>query len=121
MARILVIDDEQPIRDLLKKALEKAGHGVEVAPNGKVGIEIQHQHPADLVITDLFMPEKEGLETIMELKRDFPDIKIIAISGGDRKGTLDFLPMSEKLGAHIAMKKPFTISEVLEAVNNLLG
>lgn len=121
MARILVIDDEQPIRDMLKKVLETAGHDVEVAQNGKVGVELQQKQPAELVITDLFMPEKEGLETIMELQRDFPGVKIIAISGGDRKGTLDFLPMSKKLGAQIALKKPFSMSEVLEAVDSLIG
>jgi DNA-binding NarL/FixJ family response regulator len=76
---------------------------------------------ADLVITDLFMPEKEGLETIMELQRDFPEVKIIAISGGDRKGTLDFLPMSRKLGASIALKKPFGVDDILNAVSSLLA
>lgn len=119
MARILVIDDEEAIRVLLKKILENAGHSVEVAQNGKVGLEKQHQQPAELVITDLFMPEKEGLETIMELQRDFPGVKIVAMSGGDRKGNMDFLGMTIKLGAHKALKKPFTMAEVVETVNSL--
>ena len=121
MARIIVIDDEESIQVLLRKILERAGHNVEVAPNGKIGLEIQEENPADLIITDLFMPEKEGLETIMDLQRDFPGVKIVAMSGGDRKGNMDFLGMTKKLGAHKTLKKPFTMSDVTEVVDSLLN
>lgn len=120
MARIIVIDDEESIQILLRKILERAGHSIEVASNGKIGLEIQQKNPADIIITDLFMPEKEGLETIMELHRDFPGVKIVAMSGGDRKGNMDFLGMTEKLGAHRTLKKPFSMNDVVEVVESLL-
>ncbi|MBC8317568.1 MAG: response regulator [Desulfobulbaceae bacterium] len=120
MAGILVIDDEESIRILLKKILEREGHSVAMAPNGKVGLEMQSQQAADVVITDIFMPEKEGMEVIMELRRNFPEVKIVAMSGGDRKGNMDFLGMTEKLGAHKTLKKPFTLNDVLEVVQSVL-
>jgi CheY-like chemotaxis protein len=120
MAKIIVIDDEESIRVLVRKILERAGHSVEVASNGNIGLDIQRKNPADLIITDLFMPEKEGMETIIELHRDFPRVKIVAMSGGDRKGNMDFLGMTEKLGAHRILKKPFTLNDVVEVVDSLL-
>jgi CheY-like chemotaxis protein len=119
ITKIIVIDDEESIRVLLQKILERVGHSVEVASNGNIGLEIQRKNPADLIITDLFMPEKEGLETIIELHRDFPEVKIVAMSGGDRKGNMDFLGLTENLGAHRTLKKPFTMNDVVEAVDSL--
>jgi len=82
MARILLIDDDAPVRRTLRKMLERQGYEVEEAPDGKAGLTLYQENPADLIITDLIMPEMEGIETIMELRRRFPDVKIIAMSGG---------------------------------------
>ena len=95
MARILIIDDDEQVRRYLRKILEAQGHEVVAASDGKLGIELCREEPTDLIITDIFMPEKEGLETIGELRRDYPDVKIIAISGGGRTGNLDFLPLAD--------------------------
>jgi YesN/AraC family two-component response regulator len=82
MANILIIDDDQQILNMLSQILKRAGYGVVEALDGKQGLKLYRENPTDLIITDIIMPEKEGLETIMELQRDFPDVKIIAISGG---------------------------------------
>lgn len=120
MARILVIDDEELVRFTLKKALEKAGHEVVEAANGNDGIEVYKQSPVDLVITDIIMPQKEGVETIVELRRDHPDVKIIAISGGGRTGTTDYLELAKEFGARHVLKKPFGRQELLDAVQETL-
>ncbi len=84
MAKILVLDDEPSILLMIKKMLEKAGHEVEIALNGKEGMKLFEKNRPDLLITDIIMPEKEGLETIFELRKSCPELKIIAISGGGR-------------------------------------
>ena len=91
MARILIIDDEEKFRKMLRQMLERAGHEVVEAPDGKEGVKLYREKLTDLIITDIFMPEKEGIQTIKELKRDFPEAKIIAISGGGRNGLFYFL------------------------------
>jgi len=118
---ILVIDDEQPVRAVLRQMLEKAGYRVEEAPNGAVGMNLLRSHPIDLIITDLFMPEKEGIETMMAVRKDFPQVKIIAMSGGGRMGRLDLLPMAESFGAQRTLVKPFERKELLEAVTAVLA
>ena len=120
MARILVIDDEEQVQLFMRKILEKDGHEVVDAPDGKVGLRLHREKPADLIITDILMPEKEGLATIMELRREYPDTKIIAISGGGRGGKLDFLSIAKKLGAVRTFTKPFTKQELIDAVHELL-
>lgn len=120
MVKILVIDDEEQIRNLLVRILGDMGHAVKTAANGAVGLKMLRHEPVDLVITDIFMPEKEGLETIMEIRRDFPRIKIIAISGGDRDGC-DYLPMTRPLGANRCLHKPFARDEMIKAVEELLA
>lgn len=117
---ILVIDDEEPVRIALRQMLEKEGYGVEEAPNGAVGMELLRDHPADLMITDLFMPEKEGIETMIEVRKCFPQVKIIAMSGGGRVGALDLLPMAESFGALRTLAKPFERKELLDAVRAVL-
>jgi len=121
MKRILIIDDNDQLRSLLREILELGNYVVTEAPNGDIGARLFRQQPADLVITDIFMPEKEGLETIRELRRDFPDVKIIAISGGGSRGALGYLPTAKKLGAHRTFIKPFEMLELLAAVHELLG
>ncbi len=78
------------------------------------------QEPFDLVITDIFMPEKEGMETIIEIKRDYPVVKILAVSGGDSQGC-DYLPMTKALGADASLNKPFSNEDIINLVNGLLG
>ena len=121
MGKILVIDDEDQIRAMLRQALESSGHEVLEAINGKEGVRIYQEQPADLVITDILMPEKEGIETIMVLKQAHPGMPILAISGGGRSGAMDFLDMARALGADEALQKPFRRAELLEAVNRLIG
>jgi DNA-binding response OmpR family regulator len=120
MAKILVIDDETSILLMIKKMLEKAGHEVDMALNGKEGMQLFEKNKADLLITDIIMPEKEGLETIVEMRKNYPDLKIIAISGGGRISADGYLPGAKLLGANMVFQKPLIQKELLEAVSFLL-
>jgi CheY-like chemotaxis protein len=122
MKRILVIDDDMQLRQMLKQMLERQGYDVVEAQDGKEGLNLYRQAPTDLVITDIIMPEKEGVETIIELKRDFPDVKIIAISGGSRGiDSTNCLYYVKQFGADYIFAKPFDRKILLEAVQELLG
>jgi CheY-like chemotaxis protein len=121
MAKILVFDDEPSILLMIKKMLEKNGHEVDIALNGKEGMLLFEKDKPDLLITDIIMPEKEGLETIFELRRKHPDLKIIAISGGGRIGPDGYLPGAKLLGANAVFTKPLIPKEFLQAVSDLLG
>jgi DNA-binding response OmpR family regulator len=114
MASILVIDDEAPIRALLSTALQSAGYAVVEAANGREGLRSYRQMPADLVIVDLLMPELNGSDTIIELTREFLDIKVIAISGVF--GEEHLRKTARLLGARRTLRKPFGIEELLSAV-----
>ncbi|MCU0574161.1 MAG: response regulator [Syntrophobacteraceae bacterium] len=121
MKSILVIDDEELLVRMVKTMLEREGYRVLVAPNGKHGLKLFREEPVDLVITDIFMPEKEGLETIRELRREFPGIKIIAMSGGmARAEGFSALPLAEKLGANHTLLKPFERAQLLSVVSECL-
>ncbi|EFK97689.1 Transcriptional regulatory protein yycF [sediment metagenome] len=120
MAKILVFDDEPSILLMIKKMLERAGHEVDIALNGKDGMELFEKNKPDLVITDIIMPEKEGLETIRELRKKYPDLKIIAISGGGRIGPEGYLPGAKIFGANAVFQKPFIQKDFLETVSKLL-
>ena len=119
--RVLIVDDDEQIRVLLQQMMEWAGFEVLVAENGKIAMQMQSRQPADLVITDLIMPEQEGLETISRLKKDYAGIKIIAISGGGRIGPEAYLPAALELGADLVFSKPFDVQEVVDSVKELLG
>jgi CheY-like chemotaxis protein len=119
MARILVIDDEPEMRVLLELILKSAGHEVVLAADGREGVERHCVSPADLVITDLFMPNQEGLETIHELRTRFPEIAIIAMSGMTAAVTM--LSVAQKFGAVGVLHKPFSGDELLVAVAKALG
>lgn len=121
MAKILVFDDEPSILLMIKKMLEKAGHEVDIALNGREGMELFENNKPDLVITDIIMPEKEGLETIIEIRKKHPDMKIIAISGGGRIGPNGYLPGAKLLGANMVFQKPLDQKEFIEAVTKLLN
>ena len=120
MARILIIDDDPQILDMLRQTLEREGHEIVDASDGKEGLKLYRENPTDLIITDLIMPEKEGIETIMELRRDFPDVKIIAISGGGRLDPGQYLSMAKSFGAQYTFAKPVERKELLQAVEGLL-
>ncbi len=120
-SRILVIEDDNEVRELLRILLCRVGHDVEVASDGVAGIHAFRTHPADLIITDLVMPGKEGLETIIDLRREFPNLKIIAISGGGLDGQSNYLNAAQLCGATITFRKPFKNIELIEAVNGLLS
>ena len=120
MSKILVMDDEPSILLMIKKMLEKAGYEVIVASNGKEGMRLFDSEKPDMVITDIIMPEKEGLETIFELRRMHPDLKIIAISGGGRISPDGYLPGAKLLGANMVFQKPLVQKEFLAAVASLL-
>ena len=121
MARILIIDDEDELRSMLRQLLEQAGYEVTEAVNGAEGIQLYEQDTHDLIITDIIMPEKEGVETIIALRRADPDLPIIAISGGGRLDATDFLTMTKKLGARRTLSKPFRRDQLLEAVGECLA
>jgi len=114
MATILVIDDEEMMRVLLRSTLKGAGYEVVEAANGRQGLELYRRSPTDLVITDILMPEMNGLDMILELTRYFLDAKVIAISGeGGEKNVLD---VAKLLGARRTFHKPFSMLELLDAV-----
>ena len=119
MAKILVIDDDQQIRELLHEILERGGHDVLQAENGLAGLRAVASEPVDIVITDIIMPDKDGLETITELRKNHPAIKIIAISGGGRQLNRDFLPTAQAFGADLALYKPFRPQDVIEAIEKV--
>lgn len=121
MARIVVIDDDEQIRSLLHSTLERAGHRVVTAANGDEGIKLYRDEKADLIITDILMPVKEGIGTIYELRRSVPDVSIIAMSGGGGYGTPGhYIDMAKKIGACRTFTKPFNIRQMLEAVKDLV-
>jgi DNA-binding response OmpR family regulator len=119
MAHILLIEDDVQLQKLLHHMLNSEGHDVQKACNGNEGINCFHETPADLVITDIIMPEKTGLDVISELKRAYPEVKIIAMSGGVRTGT-KLLNMAQTLGAKRILRKPFTRAELIAAVRDVL-
>ena len=120
MARILIIDDEPQIRSMLTLMLERDGYEVVEAPDGVEGIKIYRQNPVDLIITDLIMPNKDGIGMIIDLKKEFPDVKIIAMSGGGLNKPEGYLKGAKKLGAACTLTKPIDREEMLRAVKNTL-
>lgn len=121
MAGILIIDDDADLRALVRSALERAGHSVRGAADGGEGIRMFREIPADLVITDLIMPGKEGIETIRDLKEEFPGVRILAVSGGGSVSPAGLLTDATLFGADAALAKPFEIAELREAVVRLLA
>jgi len=118
LARILVVDDEPAIRRSVRRILEHAGHEVLEAEDGKAAIGLLGRATVNLVITDIFMPGEDGITTIRRLRKEWPDLPVIAMSGGSQAG--DLVAAALGLGAVRALNKPFTISEMLEAVASVL-
>lgn len=126
MARILVIDDEEAIRSIIMRALASKGHEMVGAEDGDKGTRLFEDNPFDLVITDLIMPGKEGIETVIDLRARFPELKILVVSGGLEHGgrSLDrFGPLgdAEALGADASLAKPFKLLELVTVVEELLS
>ena len=117
---ILVIDDDESIRVLLRTILEREGYRVVDAHEGHEGLKQFRENPTDLVITDLIMPGKEGIETIRELRQKFPGVKIIAVSGGGRIGPSSYLKMAKGVGALRTLSKPFDKTVLLEVVKEVI-
>ncbi len=120
MKKILIIDDEEPIRKMLKLLLENNGYTVNTAVNGEDGLRVYRAFHPDLIITDLIMPEKEGLETIQEIRQKNPDVKIIAISGGGIGDSDMYLHLAKKIGADHSIAKPVHTKELLSIIDQLL-
>lgn len=120
MARILLIDDDDSLRTMLRLTLSHFGHTVVEARNGQEGLDLFPQAGADVVITDIVMPEKEGMEVLMVLRQVEPPVKIIAMSGGGRVSATDYLRLATQLGAAKALTKPFSNEALMAAINDLL-
>ncbi len=120
MANILVVDDEIDIRLMLKRMLQRDKHNVSLADDGKTALKMLNEEQPDILITDLIMPDKEGIETIVEVRKKYPVIKIIAISGGGRMGPTNYLRLAKSIGADYTFTKPFRQDDLLNAVNDLL-
>ena len=120
MAKILVIDDDASVIEALRIALEKLGHEVVTVRDGREGIKKFREAPADLVITDLLMPNHDGFETIRDFRKEFPAAPIIAISGGGQMSPALYLDMAEHLGASLTLKKPFSVDELDTAISQVL-
>lgn len=121
MKRILIIDDEESALDLLRRILEQEGHEVAAARNGQEGVEIFRRQQFDLVVTDMVMPVKDGLKTILELRRVDPAIPLIAISGGGAIAKERYLNVAGYIDGVCTLPKPFSRVELLSAIDKLLN
>ena len=117
----MIIDDEPAVRKTLRTSLERAGYQVAEAGDGRTGLRFHAAAPADVIITDIFMPDFDGIETIRELRRVAPGVKVIVVSGGDSTGTLNMLDDAKLRGADRAFHKPLKPEELLGAVREMLS
>src|SRR5882672_1718379 len=121
MARILVIDDQDSIRRVVRRALEQDGHEVFDASDGELGMEILESNSFDVVITDIFMPGQDGIVTLRQIRKRFPAVKVIVISGRDSSGLMDLRQDAELLGAVKSLQKPFNAREIMDVVRSVLA
>ena len=121
MPRILLVDDDDSFRKMLRLSLVRLGHEVVEARDGKEAVRLVREGPPDVMVTDLVMPEKEGLETIDEVRRQYPGLKIIAMSGGGRVNASDYLKIARAMGADQVLAKPFSIDEIAASLSSVLG
>ncbi|MFC1839576.1 response regulator [Thermodesulfobacteriota bacterium] len=120
MSLILIIEDDDQVRSVLRKMIELDGYEVMEASNGEAGISLYRSKPADIIITDIVMPGKDGIETIMDLKIEFPEVKIIAISGGGRFGPETYLEIADGFGADCILSKPIAREKLKRAIRKLI-
>lgn len=120
-ARILIVDDEAPMRFVIEHLLNSEGYQVRTAHNGEAALEIAGREPFDLIIVDLIMPRKDGIETILVLHASQPQTRIIAMSGGWNGGASSYLRLAAKIGATLTLAKPFDRATLLNAIESELG
>ncbi|MCC6458248.1 MAG: response regulator [Caldilineaceae bacterium] len=120
MVRILVVDDNTSMREAVCEMLQEAGYETISVENGRFAAQIHRNDPINIMVTDLFMPETDGLELIHQFRHEFPDVKIIAVSGGGSRGLVELLTVAQKLGAQRTLMKPFSGEDLLTAVQELL-
>jgi len=120
---VLVIDDDSDVRTTTQWLLQDAGFTVSVVANGQQGLRLQRARPADVVVTDIYMPDKDGIETIAEFRQRFPDLPIVVISGASAAsaGGNSHLFVARELGAHEVLRKPFDPEKLIEAVRTAAG
>jgi len=121
MALILIVDDDPTLRTLFEQYLTNSGYSVALAADGREGLDLMRQQKPDLIITDIMMPEMDGLEIIREIRAHHPELPVIAISGGMRAAPINFLPHAKKFGACHVFEKPVALAELLKVVQELLG
>ena len=119
MTRILVIDDNEDFAELIRHFLNAEGFSVAIAMDGRIGLEIQRHQPADIIVTDIFMPRQDGVETIAALRTEFPQARIIAMTGRESLTDYDALRVADELGAVKTFKKPFDIPDLVAVVKEL--
>ena len=118
--RVLVVDDDPEMREAMARILGAAGYAVELAADGDQAIELQRARPAEVLITDVFMPSRDGLETIQYFRMEYPDVGIIAMTGGSPTGRVDeYLKVAKVAGANATLRKPFAAQALLESVSSL--
>lgn len=120
MARILIVDDEPDILVILERMLHKMNHQTILAGNGNEAVQRLEENPVDLVITDLIMPESEGIETIAVIRKRWPRVKIIAMSGGGRQSPVPYLALAATLGADATLAKPFDRAALVDTLRHVL-
>jgi len=119
---ILIIDDDSEFREMLKTMMEMEGFNVATAEDGKIGVDLYRLKPTDLIVTDIVMPNQEGVETIYFLQKEFPDVKIIAVSGGGRGKASDYLDSIKRLDSvKGTFQKPFNMDEFVNKVREVIG
>jgi CheY-like chemotaxis protein len=121
VARVLIVEDQDLVRRSMRVWLEQAGHEVEEASDGESGLRLLGDHRVDLVVTDIIMPNIEGLELIRRLRQRHPDVKIVVVSGSPPMGSVSMLDAALKLGANFAVAKPFTPRDLNDAVFRCLA
>ena len=121
MSSILVVDDDTQVLDVMSEMLRLEGHNVSIAENGQQAVNQMRDARFDLVITDLIMPEKEGFETIADIRKNSSELPIIAISGGGRVGPMDYLETARFISADATLAKPFGHQELITTVSDLLA
>ena len=120
MGRILIIDDDRSMRIILEKILHSGGHETVSAENGREGIRLYRENPVDLILTDLIMPDRDGLEVVREISAEFPDAKIFAMTSYDSTGSKGYLELAVEYGALRTFQKPFNRDDLLAAIDEAL-
>lgn len=120
MARVLVVDDDELLRGTVVLALERAKHTVHQADDGLKALDMLAREDVDVVVSDIVMPEVDGIGLILAMRKRHPKLKVVAMSGGGRTRNMDFLRMASALGAHVTLPKPFTPAQLIDAVEEAL-